>query len=158
MKIIAIALLGLMVGCTTSRISQPSEVHNFFELDMKLSSVDLHYFADGGTYALKLVDMQGHEMVMSLSSACFTQVITEREAHLPETAEYMKSLQQVCIYMGVPHPNFEGAEKVEYRSELEEKIIRRLLELSEANPQFEKDISKFVSVSKGNRKFDIEEG
>lgn len=148
-------MVAFIVGCSSPRMNQTTEVQKFFELDVQLEYAALVHFADGGTYALELKDIHGSEVVLCISSARFTQVVPKEKARLPETDEYLTNLKKIHVYVGAPHPYSEEAEEVEYRSELEVKILNRLQEFSERNPQYEEDLSRFISSSQTDRKFDV---
>jgi hypothetical protein len=75
---------------------------------------------------------------------------------LPETAEYIKQRKQKCIYIGAIHPSFEGAEKIEYHSELEISILERVHQMKMKNPQFENEFSRFIETTKSERNLTVE--
>ncbi len=156
MKYLAFLFLAIALGCSSPEFRQGEATQQFFKLDSKLQDVNLHHFADGGTYALELTDVSNNEVWMCLGSASFTQVIPKGKEDLPETGEFIEKSKHISIFMGVIHPSNDGAEKIKYRSEIETKILSRLQRFIESNPQFEEELSQFMTASQLERQFNIE--
>jgi hypothetical protein len=116
----------------------------------------LGYYFDGGTTALELTDIHGNKSLFCIDGESFGQLIPIEEKDHPDTEEFINRLKEKCIYMGVRHPSHEGGEKIEYRSQLENDILKRINEFIKQNPQFEKDLLRFIATTQSERDLSVE--
>ena len=155
MKKTILLLFTLVVGCSSPYSNQSRVVQQFFDMDDQLQNVELNRCLDGGTISLEITDIHGNKTTICIDNEAFGILIDESERDLPETVEYINQKKQKCIYLGVIHPSFKGAEKIEYHSDLEASVLKRIELLKEKNPLFKEEFSQFIETTQSERHLTI---
>jgi hypothetical protein len=150
MKIASLILSTLLVGCS-SLDTDKTATQQFFNLDTNLQHVNMLYYFDGGTVGLELTDIHGKQANICIDNEGFSTIIATSEKGLPETTEYINRRKQKCIYLGATHHEDNGAEKIEYRSDLEAAVLERINIMMTENPEYHDEFSRFIDTTKTER-------
>jgi hypothetical protein len=116
----------------------------------------MFYCLDGGTLGMRLSDIYGNQIDMSVDCNRIHIEVPESIKEEPGVIERIEKTKQVCIYLGGVHKDDAGIEKIEFRSQLERRVLNRLRELIKDNPQYENNISDFILASQRIRDVEIE--
>ena len=156
MKYLILSLIALITGCHSNNVDQNTASASFFNTDIKLQNVDMSYYFDGGSVGLELTDIHGHKSLICVNNKSERYIILKSEEGLYDIEALSKEGKQSSIYLGAIYPDHNGAEEVEFNSELEADILKRIHEMIEFNPEFEDELMKFITTSRSERNFDIE--
>lgn len=146
-----------IIGCSHQRhINNTAEVRQFFELDVQLQNVELHYYYDGGTTGLELTDVYGNQSAICIDCEAFGIGIPESKQTSPETIDRIRKLREKCLYVGATHPDIDGAEEIECHSDMEARILERVKEFMLNNPQYDTEFSRLMDSVETERNISIE--
>jgi hypothetical protein len=155
MKKLILILFAVIVGCSSPPDTNLTAVQRFFDLDESLQIVEMLSYLDGGTIGLKLVDIHGNKSDLCIDNEGFGILIPKEEKGLPETLEFIDRLKHTCIYVGATHPDNDGAEKIEYQSDLESSVMERIKLLMSQNIEFEDEFYRFISATHSERDLSV---
>lgn len=154
-KLIPLILI-VLVGCNhPQHNNQAIAVQQFFKLDERLQSVDMSYILDGGTIGMELTDIHGNQSSICIDNQTFGIYIPKLEKDLPETIEFIKRMNQKCVYVGAIYPKYEGAQKIEYHSDLEAAVLAHIEKMMSANRQYHDEFSQFLKAVKTERNLEV---
>jgi len=155
MKYFILSLIVFITGCHSNNVDQTTASVSFFQTDIRLQNVDMGYYLDGGSVGLELTDIHGHKSLICVNNQSKRLIILKSEEGLYDIEALLKEGKQSSIYLGAIYPTNEGAEEVEFNSELEADILKRIQEMIEHNPEFKDGLMKFISTSRSERNYSI---
>jgi hypothetical protein len=122
-------------------------------MDTRLQNVDADYVLDGGSMALHLTDIHGNTSTISIDNQSFVVLLPEEERKSIETIAKINKLKIKCI--AIYDSKTKDSEKIEYHSDLETSVLKRVERMAKKNPRFREELLYFIETTGKERTLSV---